>query len=218
MNEVHSDECIFCNALEKGNIGNTINFLKYQNNQLTNRILFTTEHFTVIPDLSPIIEGHLLILTNHHYYSMTSIPKQLKNEFHNVFNYVAKLLSIKYQPPVFFEHGSLCELDNGADCISHAHIHALPYNIDIRFELRKDYTELPDDLYSFYYQNYNNRKVRDYIFFQNIRGERFFYDTPIMTNQYLRKLVCRKLKMRERMDYKRSINVNEVNLAVKRLA
>ena len=83
-------------------------------------ILHETEHFLVLADHAPVVEGHLLILPRAHYACYGALPAALDDEFLGVKSRVTAFCQTTYQPPVFFEHGVYHQ------SVFHAHLHAIP--------------------------------------------------------------------------------------------
>lgn len=123
-------ECVFCL--------NT----RFKNNKLVNlpadeSILFENENLYVIPDIAPLTDGHILIITNEHYTNFYSVPKEIKEQVEILKNNIRKVFKEKYQSDtLFFEHGSLKSGEAGSS-IEHAHLHAVPYSKPIKEKLDK---------------------------------------------------------------------------------
>jgi diadenosine tetraphosphate (Ap4A) HIT family hydrolase len=91
-------------------------------------ILAETEHFFLLADHAPLVEGHLLIIPRVHYACYGAIPAALEDEFLALKRRVADFLAEVYLAPAFFEHGVFRQT------VYHAHLHAMPFgpvNIDL---------------------------------------------------------------------------------------
>lgn len=98
----HPLRCVFC-----------------RRNTLSN-VLHETEHFLLLADHAPVIDGHLLILPRAHFACYGAVPAQLDAEFLNLKAQVIAFCRAVYQAPVFFEHGVYRQT------VAHAHLHAMP--------------------------------------------------------------------------------------------
>jgi len=84
-------------------------------------ILEVTEHFFVLADHAPLIEGHALIVPRVHYACYGALPRELRDEFLTLKRTVAAFFAAMYKPAVFFEHGVFRQT------VFHAHLHAFPF-------------------------------------------------------------------------------------------
>ena len=97
------------------------------NDELDTEILHEEHDFSVILDVAPISEGHLLLLTNEHLPSFASLPIGAIARADALLRYAADILEKVYEGPVLaFEHGANGLGGKAGGCIDHAHIHVLP--------------------------------------------------------------------------------------------
>jgi diadenosine tetraphosphate (Ap4A) HIT family hydrolase len=94
-------------------------------------VLEETEHFLIVADFAPLVEGHTLIIPRDHYPCYGAVPLQLEHELVEIKRRVARFFRSRYRPAVFFEHGIFRQT------VFHAHLHAFPFGpINLRlFEL-----------------------------------------------------------------------------------
>lgn len=83
-------------------------------------ILHETEHFLLLADHAPVVEGHLLILPREHFACYGSVPSSLDAELLHQKAMVTDFFRTSYRTPVFFEHGVYHQT------VFHAHLHAIP--------------------------------------------------------------------------------------------
>jgi diadenosine tetraphosphate (Ap4A) HIT family hydrolase len=94
--------------------------------------LYHDEHVFVMPDVAPVIEGHLLVVTTRHgrcsaavdtatWQAMEEVKVRIREVFRRVYGTGA----------VFFEHGPARPRAAGS-CIDHTHWHCLPASRSIR--------------------------------------------------------------------------------------
>jgi diadenosine tetraphosphate (Ap4A) HIT family hydrolase len=94
-------------------------------------VLAETEHFRIIADHAPLVEGHTLIIPRAHYPCYGAVPLEYEPELIAVKRRVARFFRARYRPAVFFEHGVFRQT------VFHAHLHAFPFGpVNLRlFEL-----------------------------------------------------------------------------------
>lgn len=95
-------------------------------------ILWGDESLYIIPDIAPLVEGHLLMVTTPHHICVGACPEQLFQAIHATRHCVQRLFQEAYsQGVVFFEHGPARHREAGA-CIDHAHLHCLPVSLPVK--------------------------------------------------------------------------------------
>lgn len=95
--------------------------------ELDSEILHEELDFSVMLDVAPISEGHLLLLTNDHVPSFASLPSGAIARADALLRYAVDILEKVYNGPVLaFEHGSDGLGGKAGGCIDHAHIHVMP--------------------------------------------------------------------------------------------
>ncbi|WP_181871092.1 hypothetical protein [Sphaerisporangium album] len=100
----------------------------YQGNP-PSRLIARSHNLSLIADLSPLTVGHLLLVSNRHYYSFSQIIRDHEHEVARFRAAIYTNYSATFGPPLIFEHGSTAEMD-GSACITHAHWHFLPIDAD----------------------------------------------------------------------------------------
>lgn len=91
------------------------------------RSITGTENFRVIADLSPLVEGHALLLPVQHYLNFASVLADHRAELEELLNRVLTAYRNIYEVVTVFEHGSSKAM-LGSACIHHAHLHLIPVN------------------------------------------------------------------------------------------
>ncbi|MEU4220817.1 HIT domain-containing protein [Actinoplanes sp. NPDC026623] len=89
------------------------------------RVLLETPNLALIVDISPLVEGHLLIVPKKHYFNFASAILDFPHEASKVTNFARDWIRETYGLVALFEHGSSSNESGGA-CIVHAHVHVLP--------------------------------------------------------------------------------------------
>lgn len=84
-------------------------------------VLTETEHFYVLADHAPLVEGHILVVPKRHYACYGALPEALDADLLALKRRVAAFLTSAYRAPAFFEHGVFHQ------SVFHAHLHAMPF-------------------------------------------------------------------------------------------
>jgi diadenosine tetraphosphate (Ap4A) HIT family hydrolase len=92
------------------------------------RVLLRTESLLLLADMSPLAEGHLLLVSRHHYLNFGAVIEDYAPEVDQIMNFVEPRYRARYGKLVLLEHGSSLDMDFAA-CISHAHWHLLPLSV-----------------------------------------------------------------------------------------
>lgn len=100
-----------------------------------------TREFSIICDVHPLVEGHILIIPKKHISCIGEFNADLLKEFRKLNTKVSKFLSVEYGSVASFEHGKI------GQTVYHSHVHYLPFSgepIQIIPEGKKYLTELKD--------------------------------------------------------------------------
>ncbi|HEX2316767.1 MAG TPA: hypothetical protein VHJ17_23680 [Thermomonospora sp.] len=100
----------------------------YQGNPAS-RIICRSPGLTLIADMSPLTVGHLLLASNEHYLSFGEVVGDHGNEVEDALGLLHDQYTATFGPPIIMEHGSSPLMD-GSACITHAHMHLLPLELD----------------------------------------------------------------------------------------
>ena len=82
-----------------------------------------TENFTIVCDVHPLTEGHLLIIPKEHFPCIGSFPEQMRSEFEQLYRACSIFVDKYYGSCCSFEHGVI------GQTVFHSHIHILPAKI-----------------------------------------------------------------------------------------
>lgn len=197
----YKQECIFCKDLSV----RQLTYLEIDNDgsciekiiDKENIILYESDNFVVIPDISPLVLGHILILTKSHYIAMTEFNNTMFDELKEVISYVDFMLAKFFSERiVHFEHGPGKDNLKTMRSINHFHLHCLCLNVDLHSVIKdhincvyrkvNDYTEL---------QNYTNI---DYLFGESYNNMYIYrLDDDSKHSQILRKLLYYYIRSQE---------------------
>jgi diadenosine tetraphosphate (Ap4A) HIT family hydrolase len=199
MDNIFAPTCRFCPEIDN-------NYLYSEFHNLVgadfgSRIILTSTNFVVFPAIGQIVPGYLLIVPKSHYLSVGYLPEGLFNELETLVREIRQKLEDVYGcKPIFFEHGNLSDSKKAGCCVDHAHIHAVPVEIDLRADIQKLYPERKIEHLT-ELRGFVEHQI-PYIFFQNANGERFAYDAKLVVSQFLRILLSNKLGFPERWDWR----------------
>lgn len=154
------------------------------------RVIFESGGFCIVPSLGQIVEGHLLIVPDHHICALADLAPEQILRLERLCQDVRSILTSAYGECIFFEHG-IRKVGSGGCGIEHAHMHALPVPLRAApsvlaemFEGRRIRSlsnikeELPDS---------------SYIFFEDCCGGRSVFPIDRIPSQYMRKLVAESI-------------------------
>jgi diadenosine tetraphosphate (Ap4A) HIT family hydrolase len=179
--------------------------------------IIESENFIVIPTLGHIVEGYLLIVSKEHFISCGGIPSEMYPELEEIKEKVARILSDNYTTPLFFEHGPASQNRKGGCCIDHAHIHAVPVNVNITGELAKHFSYREIDSFEDLKEQFE--KGQHYFFLEDHSKKRYLFDLPdVVPSQYIRKVIAQKIGKPERWDWRTCLGLDELAQTLKKLS
>jgi len=184
--------------------------------QVLEDILFETANFYVALDISPIREGHLMIISNEHFGSAGELPDYLRKELLALKNNLRDLVETTYNKTIFYEHGRAghcLKLKDSEVLCNHFHLHAVPTNTDIHELLIKDYPAMKLSSYADIFHMYD--RYGSYLYFENNDSEMYFYPASDenVAPHLLRSLLCKKLKTPKKSDWDKYRNQKELEAA-----
>jgi diadenosine tetraphosphate (Ap4A) HIT family hydrolase len=87
--------------------------------------LLQTDGLLLIPDLYPLVPGHLLVITRRHYLCIGAAPAAVREELPAVAEEAAAFVRETYGvEPLLWENGV------SGQTVFHAHLHLIPINVD----------------------------------------------------------------------------------------
>ncbi|MGV2874434.1 HIT family protein [Macrococcus capreoli] len=104
--------CIFCDGFKK------------------EQIIYETEHFKVVFDIDPEQEGHMLLISKHHYMNYQDLPDEVAFDLIHLERKMIRILEDKmniYGVTLIRNNGRV--MDNG----THFHEHIIPRYKDDKF-------------------------------------------------------------------------------------
>jgi len=185
MKTEYKEPCCFCTEINNKKMPE--DFIKKSG--INNRIIYQSKNFTVLPSISPLNVGHILIIPNSHITNITKLESELINELNDTFCYILSNNTIyKNKEFVFFEHGIF---EHGTGCgVDHAHIHLLPVSLSIFNKIitsiSKHYSLLNSSFESFF----NIKNPSSYLFVGNSLNNVFYSFHNKIPSQFIRKIVA----------------------------
>ena len=120
-------ECPFCGHNRKL-------FLAENKYDVDDMYFYENDDFSISPDLSPLVTGHLLVIPTRHYASIGEIED---NEMLIRFRKISEQL-LGTSDLLVFEHGAVIEGEGGAS-VDHAHLHVMPRPLNMTIDLIDEY-------------------------------------------------------------------------------
>lgn len=164
LEQDRDSECSFCDGFIPEIGRTTLEFAQvYPNLSEMGQVIDSSRNFSLIPDISPITQDHILVLTNSHFPSFSSIPASTKDECVKfVKKTLDKMVSLHEDSEVLvFEHGMGSIDDQTIRCggcgrTDHAHLHMLPISSEDVAEQISVGEELVDAILNMYPLKKNN--------------------------------------------------------------
>jgi len=180
------------------------------------RFLYKDDDFIVLPMIGQMVEGYLLIIPVNHYMSYSHLELRLYDKLQRLKNVVSKILTLTYGVPMFFEHGPMAHSMRAGSCCDHAHIHAVPMNVDISDELAQSGFDVRtiqslSDLKSQF------EREQPYLYYENQEGRAIVMDAPSVPSQYIRRLIAEKLDWGDKWDWMLHFNIGYLRNTVENL-
>jgi diadenosine tetraphosphate (Ap4A) HIT family hydrolase len=158
------------------------------------RLIFETDNFALIADMSPLVVGHLLLLPKVHYMSFSELLPTHLHELESLLPALAPYYSATFGEPLVLEHGSATESDGNA-CVTHAHWHLVPVDGDaVDALIRLD--DLPcTELRGMAELGWPSWRKRPYYYTSHAGGHHVYEPSPATGRQYLRSILGRVLSI-----------------------
>lgn len=113
-------------------------FRRVYGNDPPSRELLAYGSLRVLADLSPLVEGHILIVPVQHYLNFGQFIAEHPHDLRNLGEVVLPAYRHLYGDATYLEHGSSSDMRQAA-CINHAHLHVLPLKTrDVVTSMRAD--------------------------------------------------------------------------------
>lgn len=152
-------------------------------------ILAGGDDLFLMPDVAPLVEGHLLLCTTQHHSCFGAYPKLQGPALPAAIEKVRRLLREAYGKPVLlFEHGAVHPREAGG-CVDHAHFHFLPFADPVRASV----AQILGDGEPIAIEGL--RKYQDagtsYVYLDDESGQGRVYKAGVLPCQFLRQIVAK---------------------------
>ena len=182
LSKAQDKYCPFCNHNRK-------DFLEENGYNVPEMYFYEDNDFSISPDLSPLVTGHLLVIPTYHYASFGEIIDY--GILHKIRSITEQLLDTA--DLLIFEHGAVIEGEGGAS-VDHAHMHVMPRPVNMTVDLIDRYISqsgcvtsskvmAPQNVLHTYFRN-----KQPYIFYE-LQGQRFAYPVHTLPHQFLRMML-----------------------------
>ncbi|MFH1943427.1 MAG: hypothetical protein ABIL68_15100 [bacterium] len=132
------------------------------------RILLKTHNLYVMLSLGPIVEGHLLIVSNRHFECCAELQGKIAKEFDLIVEKVKSILNHEYGTVLLFEHGRssscLWSLSPDKHCF-HAHMHCVPNDVNLIKIVEQEFLPISLSCWDDFRNIYQNQ-FRGYLFIE----------------------------------------------------
>ena len=157
-------------------------FCDYSNK---NMVLLKNPLTYIIPDFSPLVIGHLLILPYTHVNGIANMDDLTLKDLNQSISYIESLYS--EGQGTFFEHGAVVPSTAGSS-INHAHLHFLPININFELLLSKQNFDLNNAVPIHTLSELRPFSIRHqpYIYWKYLNDDGFAYPVSLLRSQFLR--------------------------------
>jgi len=201
--------CAFCRELQSGRLPD------FCDADIDSRILHETDRFVVLADISPLVPGHVMIVPKAHILCYGDVEATARDEFSGIVSATRKIIKEHYGPTVVLEHGT-SSLDPVADHVTHAHLHIVPADIDIRDSLLNFNTTTIASLSDLSHWAARNEA---YIYFESCAGERIVADRiSDIARLFIRREIARRVGLPDPLwDWRRHILTDNLRSTVETL-
>lgn len=160
------------------------------------RLLLSLGSLRLLADLSPLTEGHLLVVPTQHHLNFSQFTAARPGELSALTERLAPPYRALYGDISYLEHGSSSDMRRSA-CINHAHLHVLPIRADELISVMRNdgLDEVPLD----HIEDLAERVDEDvpYYLASDTRSAWMFGVGKPMPKQYLRSVAARLLGLEE---------------------
>lgn len=172
-------------------------FMRNREQQLPEQdsIVYEDENIYVMPDISPLAVGHMLIIAKRHYRGYASADMETLHSVEKFLSYYKKKIGNRNY--TIFEHGAVIPYTAGAS-IDHAHIHIVPFELQLGKALNMDFPN--GELCQLRQLAAFSQTQQSYLYYK-MGNEEFGHAYPVknISSQYLRDVANHLMK--KKVDY-----------------
>jgi diadenosine tetraphosphate (Ap4A) HIT family hydrolase len=169
--------------------------------KIKSRTIASFDGVNIVATLGQITEGgYVLLIPTDHVPCIGAMDKDRAKNINRITGQIVKCLKQEYQSTVLiFEHGII------GQTIKHAHLHFLPADIDLSYQIQLDFPEsekqIVEDLTNL--QLLYQTRQEPYLLWSNPSGQFSVCWNPPAQPQYLRIIAAVMLNVPERADWKK---------------
>jgi len=201
--------CPFCRELQSGGLPD------FCDAGIGSRILHETDRFVVMADISPLVPGHVMIVPKAHILCYGAVEDGARDEFSGIVSATRSIIAEHYGPSVLLEHGTSSRAPV-ADHVTHAHLHIVPADIDIRDSFLNYHTTTIASL-----ADLSRWAARDeeYLYFESCSGDRIVADRIVNIKRlFIRSEVAKRVGLPDPLwDWRRHILSDNLRSTVETL-
>jgi diadenosine tetraphosphate (Ap4A) HIT family hydrolase len=182
--------CAFCCEFRDGRLPEPLAGLA----GVSNRIVRDFVEFAVIPSVSPLTNGHVMVVPRVHVTSIKQLPVDVLSRLPEILESTLRISGTNLSDVLIWEHGVGCGRNGGCG-VSHAHLHILPIQgaAEIARTLAENWqTSVPCSIADYHEQSSMNNS---YLFWQS-GHEGWLYESEDIPSQHLRRLIAMRLSLR----------------------
>jgi diadenosine tetraphosphate (Ap4A) HIT family hydrolase len=187
------DDCLLCEALD----GRWNPDAVWRDNSLHTQVIAETPHLVLMADLSPLVDGHSLIVTKSHISSFGQARGGIWEELAEIRRIAIGALVANGGRYFLFEHGA-SPVSPKVGCIAHAHIHVVPCAVDVPRHLARIATH-PFRIARIEMKLAVPTDGSDYLYYEDMNGHGCTLVSPQqpLRRQYIRSVVAQELGIAE---------------------
>ncbi|MEE1198627.1 MAG: HIT domain-containing protein [Acutalibacteraceae bacterium] len=161
-------------------------------------ILYEDNYIYVLPDICPLVTGHILIISKQHFDSYANASVEVINSVNNFLQIYRA--NIGHREFTIFEHGSVIH-NNGGASIEHAHIHVIPTKLNMKLILN-EIIGIPEEISLKELNKFSiNKSSYLYLQFSN-ENKGYAYKVGQIKSQFMRDVVKQLIKTNDEYDWK----------------
>ena len=186
------------------------NCLFCSNDKSQQHIIIKTKNFKVLGNSGPVVEGHILLVTNDHENSMGSLNGKEFEEFNIIYTNLLKFLKEVYKMQIItFEHGNIHQ------SIYHAHMHFIPLKNNLSIS---DFVSTPENyrLINSLDMIQQEYKQDNHYLFLGIDESKYLVKPEIGYTGFFRKRIAEILEIPERATWDEVINNQAISHTIKK--
>lgn len=174
------DDCVFCPC-------SRFRFHRELGIPAVGSILWGNDDLYVRPDIAPLMEGHLLVISSKHCTCFGNGCAPILPALSETQDRIRWLFKQAYDSGVvFLEHGP-ARCGEAGVCVNHAHLHCLPMSRDLRSDLDRylggGQMVTMDDLQCLH------TRGQSYLYLEDNSGTGWAYKADLLPSQFFRQLV-----------------------------